>query len=88
MLQTSMGFKRHSNSLYLVPHSPSAFTGEQARAQEEEESYAEVPRGTAQHVERALTSLSLSCDQVSVPLCGMKTNSQVNVFLRLAGLFQ
>lgn len=87
MLQTSVGFKWHSYSLYLVPQSPSAFTGEQGRAQEEEERDAEVPRGTAQHVEGALTSLSLSCDQGSVPVCGMKTNSQVNVFLRLAGLF-
>lgn len=88
MLQSSVGFKWHSNSLYLVPHFPSAFTGEQARAQEEEKRYAEVPRGTAQYLEQALTSLSLRCDQVSVPLCGMKTNSQVNILLRLAGLFR
>lgn len=88
MLQTSVGYTRYSDSPYLIPRSPAAFPGEQARAPEEEDRYAEVPRGTAQRVERALASLSLSGDQVSVPLCGMKTNSQVNVFLRLAGLFR
>lgn len=37
MLQTSVGYKRHRNLFYLVPHPPAAFTGEQVRAQEEEE---------------------------------------------------
>lgn len=34
---------------------------------------------------RALTALSRRCDHVSVPSRGMKADSQVTVFLRLAG---
>lgn len=71
-----VGFKRYSCFLYLVP------SHWHARAARGRKACLAAARGMA------LTLLPLSSDQLSVPLCGMKTNLQVkNVFLRLAGLF-